>query len=107
MVSSNSKKQKKRDRIPGGRAPGIKRIVADYDSEDQIIVNMKRSNYTDAQVVDRLVKDGRTKYDPKSINSRWQRIRKCLQDAEDELLDEELTDWHEDEVSHVFESTIV
>lgn len=59
---------------------------------------MKQRNYTDAQVVERLVKDGRTRYDPKSINSRWQRIRKCTQEAEDELLDEELTDWHEDEV---------
>lgn len=59
---------------------------------------MKQAGYNDNDVVKRLCDEGRTKYDPKSISSRWQRIRKCLQATEDELFDEELTDWHEGEV---------
>ncbi|GAB7348874.1 hypothetical protein MBLNU459_g7575t1 [Dothideomycetes sp. NU459] len=91
------KKPKKRARVAGGRAPTSKRIVPDYDSEDQIIVDMKQQGYHDEDVAKRLVEEGRTRYDPKSISSRWQRIRKAIQAAEDELLDEELTDWHEGE----------
>lgn len=57
------------------------------------------SGVRDEEVVAELCKRGLTKYDPKSISSRWQRMRKCMQDAQDELLDEELTDWHMGEAS--------
>lgn len=92
------KKPKKKAKLTSGRAPVSRRIVPNYDSEDEIIVDMKQAGYPDEAVVKRLVEEGRTRYDPKSISSRWQRIRKAVQAAEDELLDEELTDWHEGEV---------
>lgn len=92
------KKAKKKVKLTSGRAPVSRRIVPNYDSEDEIIVDMKQAGYPDEAVVKRLIEESRTRYDPKSIASRWQRIRKAVQAAEDELLDEELTDWHEGEV---------
>jgi len=59
---------------------------------------MKQQNYTEQAIADRLAKEGRTCYDPKTIGSRWIRIRKVLQTAADELLDEDLIDWREAEV---------
>lgn len=94
----DKQKGTKKTRTSGGRQPTSKRIVPDYDSEDEIIMQMKQAGYADQDVATRLINDGRTAYDPKSISSRWQRMRKCVQAAEDELLDEELTDWHEGEV---------
>ena len=98
VYGPGSKKKEKLARVPGGRAPTSKKIVPNYDSEDEIIITMKQKGYSDQDVVDRLVAEGRTRYDPKSAASRWQRLRACIQNNEEELLEEGLTDWHEGEV---------
>jgi len=36
---------------------------------------------------------------PKTVGSRWLRLRKALEKAEEERLDDELSDWHAGEVS--------
>lgn len=41
-----------------------------------------------------MIQEGRTRYVPKSVGSRWLRLRKALAEAEDEKLDDELSDWH-------------
>ena len=82
-----------------------KKVVWDLDSDDEIIVKMKQERYTDKEVVERLIKEGRTKYHHKTISSRWVRLKRVLAAREDELLDAQLTDWHEGDVSIVKEST--
>jgi len=75
-----------------------KKVVWDLDSDDEIIVQMKQEKYTDKEVVERLIKEGRTKYHHKTISSRWVRLKRVLAAHEDELLDAQLTDWHEGDV---------
>lgn len=38
------------------------------------------------------------RYEPKTVGSRWLRLRKLLERIENERLDDELSDWHEGEV---------
>jgi hypothetical protein len=76
-----------------------KRIQADYDSDDGRIIALKEQGYTDQYVAQRLVQEGRIRYVPKSIGSRWLRLRKALEAVEDDRLDDELSDWHVCEVS--------
>ncbi|KAL9096624.1 MAG: hypothetical protein Q9165_001111 [Trypethelium subeluteriae] len=87
----------KRQRIEGGRAAAAKKVTADLDSEDEIIVQMKQHNYSDRDVAYQLISEGRINYDRKTIATRWARLRRALADREDQLLDDELTDWHEGE----------
>jgi len=68
------------------------------DVEDQIIFDMKRQGYRDPDIVKRLEDEGLTSYKQTSISSRYVRIKKKMQEKNEELLDEELTDWHEGEV---------
>ena len=76
-----------------------KKVVWNLDSDDEIIVKMKQEKYSDKEVVERLIKEGRTKYHHKTISSRWVRLKRVLAAHEEELLDEQLTDWHDGEVS--------
>lgn len=75
-----------------------KRIVADYDSDDGRVITLKQQGYSDEYVAQRLMDEGRVRYVPKTVGSRWLRLRKALQEAEDEKLDDELSDWHVGEV---------
>ncbi|KAI7548422.1 hypothetical protein KC331_g4418 [Hortaea werneckii] len=84
----------KRVRVRGGKAAVPKRIVADYDSDDGRIITLKQQGYSDEYVAQRLMDEGRVRYVPKTVGSRWLRLRKALQEAEDEKLDDELSDWH-------------
>ncbi|KAK4962224.1 hypothetical protein LTR28_004634, partial [Elasticomyces elasticus] len=89
--------ERKKHRVLGGSAAVSKPITAFYDSEDEIIVTMKQQGFSNRRVVDRLVAEGRTKYNEKTIYTRYLRIKRALQLHSDEMLDEELTDWHEGE----------
>lgn len=75
-----------------------KKVVWDLDSDDEIIVKMKEAKYTDQQIVERLISEGRTKYHTKTISSRWVRLKRVLAAHQDELLDKQLTCWHEGDV---------
>ncbi|KAI9661153.1 MAG: hypothetical protein M1821_009480 [Bathelium mastoideum] len=96
-ASPDTKTAPKRKRIEGGRAAQAKKVTADLDSEDEIIVQMKQKNFSDRDVAYQLVSEGRINYDRKTIATRWARLRKALAEREDQLLDEDLTDWHEGE----------
>ncbi|KAI9704265.1 MAG: hypothetical protein M1836_007126 [Candelina mexicana] len=99
--SMNSTKQEpKKIRVEGGRPAIPKKIVADLDSDDEIIVRMKEKRFTDNEIRDHLISEGRMKYNSKTISSRWARLRRVLEARADELLDEKLIDWHagEDEL---------
>jgi len=73
-------------------------VAKDLDGEDQIIFDMKRQGYKDDAIVAHLIKQGLTQYKPASITARYARIKKKMQESNEELLDAELTDWHEGEV---------
>ncbi|EME88585.1 uncharacterized protein MYCFIDRAFT_90682, partial [Pseudocercospora fijiensis CIRAD86] len=87
-------------RVPGGVAAIAKKITADYDSDDGRIIELKQQSYSDEYVAGKLQQEGRVRYVGKTIGSRWNRLRKVLEDRNDELLDDELSDWHvgEDEM---------
>lgn len=89
---------KKRSKIPGGRPAINKLITEDLDSDDQRIMELKRQGYSDPVICDKLVKEGRTRYKPGTVNSRALRIRRMMEKLEDEKLDDELSDWHIGEV---------
>lgn len=79
-------------------APTAKKIEANYDSDDGRIIELKQLGYSDEYVSNKLIEEGRIRYVPKTIGSRYLRLRKALEEAEDNKLDDELTDWHVGEV---------
>lgn len=88
----------KRLKTTGGRPAIAKKVTADLDSDDELIVRMKNARYLKKDIAQRLVDEGRIKYNAKTIGTRWARLKKKLQERNDELLDTELTDWHEGDV---------
>lgn len=53
---------------------------------------MKNAKYLEKDIAERLAKEGRINYHPKTIGTRWARIKKMLQKVQDQMLDDELTD---------------
>lgn len=94
----SSDKSYKRLKTVGGHPALAKRITADLDSDDELIVRMKNAKYLEKDIAQRLADEGRIKYNAKTIGTRLARIRKKLQEKNDQMLDEELTDWHEGDV---------
>ncbi len=85
-------------RVTGGRAAVPKQVVADMDSDDEIIKEMKGLGYRDEAVRDRLISEGRIRYEAKTISTRYIRIKRVLAAQEERILDEELSDWHDGDV---------
>lgn len=50
-------------------------------------------------MVEHLIKAGLTRYVPKSINTRYYKIKSLETQRDNFELDEDLTDWHEGDVS--------
>ena len=90
-------------RIVGGRPAIAKKVTADLDSDDELIVRMKNAKYLEKDIAERLATEGRIKYHPKTIGTRWARIKRKLQDFQDEMLDGDVTDWHEGDVNIVLQ----
>ncbi len=74
--------------------------MAELDSDDEIIFSMKNAKFLEKDIAKRLADEGRTVYNPKTIGTRWARLKKAMQAKQDKLLDEGLTDWHDGDVSH-------
>ncbi|TKA49660.1 hypothetical protein B0A54_00328 [Friedmanniomyces endolithicus] len=74
--SKKSDRANKGSRVVGGKAVLPKRVVVDYDSDDGRIITLKQQGFSD---------------------DRWLRLRKALEAAENERMDDELSDWHEDD----------
>lgn len=60
---------------------------------------MKLKGHKDPAIQRRLINENRISYQEKSISTRWSRIQKVLFAKETQQLDEELSDWHEGDVS--------
>jgi len=89
----------KRMKVPGGRPAIAKKVTADLDSDDDTIMRMKNAKFLEKDIAQHLVNEGRIAYNPKSIGTRHARIMRAQQKRQDELLDAELTDWHDGDVS--------
>ncbi|KAJ9610494.1 hypothetical protein H2200_005271 [Cladophialophora chaetospira] len=85
----------KKMKIQGGRPAVAKKVTADLDSDDEMIVRMKEARYLEKDIAQALINQGRTAYNPKTIGTRWRRIKAALQKRQDDLLDADLTDWHD------------
>lgn len=86
-------------RVEGGRPAVPKKVTANLDDEDRIIWDMKCAGYRDDVIAKRLVDNGGTRYDPKTIATRYSRIKRALYSAEQTRLEDEFSDFHEAEVS--------
>ena len=53
---------------------------------------MKNAKYQEKDIAEHLAKEGRTNYHPKTIGTRWARIKRMIQKVQDQMLDDELTD---------------
>lgn len=89
----------KKLKITGGRPAVAKKVTAELDSDDELIFNMKNAKYLEKDIAKRLADEGRTVYNPKTIGTRWARLKKAKQAQQDKFLDEDLTDWHDGDVS--------
>ena len=72
-----------------------KKVTADLDSDDELIVRMKEARFLEKDIAQALINQGRIAYNPKTIGTRWRRLKAALQKRQDDLLDADLTDWHE------------
>lgn len=76
-----------------------RKITADLDPTDEMIVRMKDNNFTNEAVAEALKRNGLVAYDKKTVGSRYIRLKRVLAERETQRLDDELTDWHDGEVS--------
>ena len=60
---------------------------------------MKRERRTDKEIAETLVEAGGTKYNYKTIGSRWKRLRVALAAARDRELDLGIVEWSAQDVS--------
>jgi hypothetical protein len=97
--SSQNRVVIKKLKITSGRPALAKKVSADFDSDDELIFSMKNAKYLEKDIAQRLADEGRTVYNPKTIGTRWARLKKVKQAEADKLLDADLTDWHEGDVS--------
>ncbi|GAB7362047.1 hypothetical protein MBLNU230_g2081t1 [Neophaeotheca triangularis] len=93
--SDSRKKKQARVRFAekSNNLPGL----IDYTSEDDRIIALKRQGHDDTNVAHKLRQEGRKRTTKNAVNNRWIKLRKALAEREEELLDDELSDWHADE----------
>ena len=89
----------RRNRRKGESLPAYhKRVSHELDSDDELMMQMRENGFTDRQIADRLAKDGRVRYDQKSISTRIMRIKLAQANNVDILLREGYKEWEIDDV---------
>jgi hypothetical protein len=88
-----------RTRADGQTFVKQRKITADLDMTDQMIVNLKNANHPNEYIANELRKHGLVPYDKKTVGSRFNRLQKKITEREAQRLEDGLTDWHEGEVS--------
>jgi hypothetical protein len=76
-----------------------KRVSHELDSDDELMLAMREKGFSDRQIAEKLAKDGRVRYDQKSISTRIMRIRLAQADNVDFLLREGYKEWEFEDVS--------
>ncbi|KAF2644594.1 hypothetical protein P280DRAFT_390970 [Massarina eburnea CBS 473.64] len=74
-----------------------KKVSADLDSDDELMMDMREKGYSDRQIAEKLARDGRVRYDMKSISTRIVRIRQAQAEHVDYLLKEGYMEWKQDD----------
>ncbi|KAI1558325.1 hypothetical protein PtrSN002B_000551 [Pyrenophora tritici-repentis] len=88
----------RRNRHKGECLPAYhKRVSHELDSDDELMMQMRENGFSDRQIAERLAKDGRVRYDQKSISTRIMRIRLAQADNVDFLLREGYKEWETDD----------
>lgn len=87
-----------RNLMQNGATAPRKPVHLDWDSDDEIIWQMKAEGYKDEPIRDRLVEENRTRYDAKTIATRYSRMRRMMAAHEEQTLDDAFSDFHEHEV---------
>jgi hypothetical protein len=88
------------DRRKGESLPAYhKRVSHELDSDDDLMMKMREKGFSDRQIADKLAKDGRVRYDQKSISTRIMRIRLAQAENNDFLLREGYKEWEYADVS--------
>jgi hypothetical protein len=88
------------DRKRGDTLPAYhKRVSHELDSDDELMMAMREKGFSDRQIAEKLAKDGRIRYDQKSISTRIMRIRLAQAENVDFLLDEGYKEWEFEDVS--------
>ncbi|KAJ8117355.1 hypothetical protein OPT61_g1427 [Boeremia exigua] len=86
------------DRLKGETLPAYhKRVSADLNPDDKLMLEMRERGFSDRQIAEKLKKDGRTRYDQKTISTRIMRIRLAQAERFDILLQEGLEEWQMDD----------
>ncbi|KAF1947960.1 hypothetical protein EJ02DRAFT_364466, partial [Clathrospora elynae] len=84
----------RRNRRKGESLPAYhKRVSHELNSDDDLMMNMREKGFSDRQIADKLAKDGRVRYDQKSISTRIMRIRLAQAENVDFLLREGYKEW--------------
>lgn len=92
----------RRGHIKGDSLPAYhKRVSHELDSDDELMMEMREKGFSDRQIADKLARDGRVRYDQKSISTRIMRIRLAQADNVDFLLKEGYKEWELEDVSHM------
>ena len=81
-----------------------KRVSHELDSDDELMMQMREKGYSDRQIAEKLAKDGRVRYDQKSISTRIMRIRLAQAENVDFLLREGYKEWEFEDVSYTCNS---
>ncbi|EFQ88667.1 hypothetical protein CFE70_009962 [Pyrenophora teres f. teres 0-1] len=88
----------RRNRRKGESLPAYhKRVSHELDSDDELMMQMRGNGFSDRQIAEKLAKDGRVRYDQKSISTRIMRIRLAQAENVDFLLREGYKEWEVDD----------
>lgn len=74
------------------------KVTEKLNDDDNRIAELKHAGRSNEYIAKAFIDEGRMRYEPATIGSRWVRIRKVKELERDEMLDDELSDWHEGEV---------
>ncbi|KAF1933077.1 uncharacterized protein M421DRAFT_1638 [Didymella exigua CBS 183.55] len=92
----------RRGREKGESLPAYhKRVSATLDSDDELMLDMREKGFSDRQISEKLAKDGRVRYDQKSISTRIMRIRLAQAENFDFLLREGYKEWGFEDDQHL------
>lgn len=69
------------------------------DEDDRLIYHLKLAKWSEKDIHKKLIAEGRTGYNRKTIGTRFTRMRRCITDDIDKRLADGRTAWHADEVS--------
>ncbi|KAF2661237.1 hypothetical protein K491DRAFT_701233 [Lophiostoma macrostomum CBS 122681] len=81
-----------------------KKVSGELDSDDDMMMTMREKGYSDQQIAEKLVKEGRKRYDRKSVSTRISRIKFAQAAQVDTQLEEGYKEWTMDDDMRLMEA---